>query len=33
MDVSKLNKPATSTVFKDFSNASGFDKYLNGLFD
>ena len=33
VDVSKLNKPATNSVFKDFSNASGFDKYLNNLFD
>lgn len=32
IDFSKLNKPATNTVFKDFSNASGFDKYLNNLF-
>ena len=32
IDVSKLNKPATNNVFKDFSSASGFDKYLNNLF-
>lgn len=31
-DFSKLNKPATNNVFKDFSSASGFDKYLNELF-
>ena len=32
IDISKLNKPATNNVFKDFSSASGFDKYLNNLF-
>lgn len=32
IDASKLNKPATNNVFKDFSSASGFDKYLNNLF-
>lgn len=32
VDVSKLNKPITNTVFKDFSSANGFDKYLNNLF-
>lgn len=32
VDVSKLNRPITNTVFKDFSSANGFDKYLNNLF-
>ena len=32
MDVSKLNKPSSNKVFKDFSSANGFDKYLNNLF-
>lgn len=32
IDISKLNKPVTNNVFKDFSSANGFDKYLNNLF-
>lgn len=32
IDVAKLNKPIINSVFKDFSSASGFDKYLNNLF-
>ena len=32
IDVSKLNKPSSNKVFKDFSSANGFDKYLNNLF-